>query len=402
MDIMTNHKCNACGGNVKFNPVSQTLVCEHCSSEYTDLEQKKKTQSDNQMYNNFECVSCGAKLVADKLSMASVCAFCGSNVVLNNQAQSHFQPDYILPFLVDKEKAMDLFRELCKRERKTPKEISTKSKVSKMQGVYVPVCLFSANTESRMQYECAQEKQILTSTSRVFDVFNVAMRIFGSFNKIPVNASSYFNSKFIESIEPFDYNKLTQFDNKYLLGFFADCSDVSATQCFKTADKRMLESISAISKGTIKGFTKVEMKDSKMNYSNLEQITALVPVWFLNITYKNKKYCFTINGQTGKIAGVLPMSDFTKRLLHAVRTMVIAGVVAVLSLLTAPIISIIALVAGAVYTVISFRNSSAANEQVYHLDGAVNADEYIVQNSINISENTATFTHEKKVAVSSE
>ena len=38
---------------------------------------------------------------------------------------------------------------------------------------------------------------------------------------------------------------------------------------------------------------------------------ALFPIWFLNTKYKNNEYLIVINGQTGKIAGNLPI-DKTK------------------------------------------------------------------------------------------
>ena len=40
---------------------------------------------------------------------------------------------------------------------------------------------------------------------------------------------------------------------------------------------------------------------------------ALYPVWILNTTWKDKKYIFAMNGQTGKLVGNLPVS--TKRVI---------------------------------------------------------------------------------------
>ena len=37
----------------------------------------------------------------------------------------------------------------------------------------------------------------------------------------------------------------------------------------------------------------------------------LLPVWMVNVKYKNKDYTFAMNGQTGKLVGNLPVS--TKR-----------------------------------------------------------------------------------------
>lgn len=37
---------------------------------------------------------------------------------------------------------------------------------------------------------------------------------------------------------------------------------------------------------------------------------ALLPVYLLNLKYKEKNYRFAVNGQTGKVVGELPISKF--------------------------------------------------------------------------------------------
>ena len=35
---------------------------------------------------------------------------------------------------------------------------------------------------------------------------------------------------------------------------------------------------------------------------------AMLPVWFMTMNFKNKRYYFAVNGQTGKVAGIPPLS----------------------------------------------------------------------------------------------
>ena len=44
----------------------------------------------------------------------------------------------------------------------------------------------------------------------------------------------------------------------------------------------------------------IKLNNSKAKY-------ALFPVWMLSTQWKGKRFTFAINGQTGKIAGDLPM-----------------------------------------------------------------------------------------------
>ncbi len=397
MDGMANYKCNACGGNVTFNPMTQTLVCEYCRAEYSNLNEEKKRQVLNENYNNYDCISCGAKLVADKITIATECAFCGSNVVLSDSSNTYTKPEYVLPFLIDKEKAMGIFREFCRQERLTPREITKQSKISRMQGVYVPTWFFSANADSTLQYECSTDEIKVISAKRIANFFDVVMRGFGSFSKIPVNASSYVNNCFIESIEPFDCDKLAPFDNKYIMGFLADYSDISADKCFKIAENRIVDSLSAVCKKMMNGYAKIKLKNINVVYNNYEKINVLVPVWFLNIDYKKKKYCFTINGQTGKIAGVLPMSNIARKVIFIASATLITAIVTGLSLLTGPLSAAIVLAATVFFSVQAYRKKALVDDSVYHLDGQVNADAYVVNNSFNVSENSTCFIREEEI-----
>ncbi len=397
MEGMANYKCSACGGNVAFNPTTQKLVCEHCSTEYSNLNQERKTQVSNANYNNYDCISCGAKLVADKMTIATECAFCGSNVILSDKTNTYTQPEYILPFLVDKEKAMGLFREFCKKEKLTPKEITKESKVSRMQGVYVPAWLFSASADGTLQYECATDEIKVVSAKRIARFFDVIMHGIGSFSKIPVNASSYVNSRYIESIEPFECDKLAPYDNKYIMGFFADYSDVSADKCFKTAENRIIESISEACKSRLKNYAKTKLKSSNIAYGDYEKISALVPVWFLNIHYKKKKYCFTINGQTGKIAGILPMSNIARKIIFIVKAALAIAIVTGLSLLTGPLSAVIVFAVSVVLAAETYRRKDIGDDKVYYLDGQANANIYALQNSINVGENSTNFIREEEI-----
>ena len=49
------------------------------------------------------------------------------------------------------------------------------------------------------------------------------------------------------------------------------------------------------------------MEENKKMLENGKAKYALYPVWILNTQWNGQKFTFGINGQTGKIAGDLPM-----------------------------------------------------------------------------------------------
>ena len=55
----------------------------------------------------------------------------------------------------------------------------------------------------------------------------------------------------------------------------------------------------------------------------------MLPVWFLNYTYRGKDYAFVMNGQTGEKFGELPVSRL-KRFLFGLGVFALSFVIAVL------------------------------------------------------------------------
>ena len=49
-------------------------------------------------------------------------------------------------------------------------------------------------------------------------------------------------------------------------------------------------------------------EEDKINDLLLTTVYGLLPVWFLNYTYRGKDYPFAMNGQTGTRFGILPVS----------------------------------------------------------------------------------------------
>ncbi len=113
-------KCKNCGGNLKFNPKFQSLICENCKSSYAincdgeikyhDLNQVKQKESEEyreykQQNKVFKCSNCGANVVLNKLEIAKTCPYCGTALVVSKDSSIGLKPDAIIPFAFDERDA---------------------------------------------------------------------------------------------------------------------------------------------------------------------------------------------------------------------------------------------------------------------------------------------------------
>ena len=74
------------------------------------------------------------------------------------------------------------------------------------------------------------------------------------------------------------------------------------------ADERIKESTIEQMQESVQGYESVECTDSAMHKIQGSVSYAMAPVWIVTSRYKNKIYTFMMNGQTGKVAGDLPVS----------------------------------------------------------------------------------------------
>ena len=145
------------------------------------------------------------------------------------------------------------------------------------------------------EYDYVKLKKYLVQTEGKFD-----------FNKVLADASSRFPNDLMDSIEPFDYDGLVDYNHAYLSGFLAEKYDVSETDGLERAKERTMTTSVDLVENTVfhqmKSVVKngMEIKQKHCHY-------IMLPVWMVNIQYKDKSYTFAMNGQTGKIVGNIPI-----------------------------------------------------------------------------------------------
>ena len=111
----------------------------------------------------------------------------------------------------------------------------------------------------------------------------------------------------MESIEPYDYGALVDFETAYLSGFLADKYDVEARSGEDRIRQRVEQSMNDQLQSSFLGYTTVLPASRQLKIDHSKARYVLLPVWMLNTKYRGKTYTFAMNGQTGKITGTFPI-----------------------------------------------------------------------------------------------
>lgn len=310
------YKCPNCGAAMEFDSDTQKLGCKRCGTQIDVETYEKDSAASGEQREKvpnmkiYNCQSCGAQLVADEYTSATFCSYCGNPTLVEDRLQGEFKPQLIIPFKINKEQAVDIYRKWLKKGPLTPKELSTSSTIEKISGVYVPFWLYSYNARTQMN---AHANKVRTTrrgdTEYTYtDHFDVYRDVHAEFDRIPADASEKMPDRQMDMLEPYDYSDIEGFAMPYLSGYLSERYNYTSDEIESRVKERADDYITDIARGTIQGYTSVSVIGNNVSMRLKNNEYALLPVWMLNFKFKNKEFHFYLNGQTGKIVADRPIS----------------------------------------------------------------------------------------------
>ena len=352
---VTNYQCPACTGPLHYSAKSGKLECDYCGSSFdvaeiealyarkeaeaaaakqaadakaeaaqaakaeaaeaaaasggwdtSDLSRDWGAEADG--LRVYSCPSCGAELICDQSTAATACPYCGNPAIVPGQFSGALRPDYILPFRLSKDDAVQALRAHYKGKPFLPRSFTSANHIEQIQGGYVPFWLFDGGAEGAASYRASNTIVFETGDYETTETRHYHGVRAGAlaFEMIPVDASSKMPDDHMDSIEPFDYAQLRPFSTAYLPGYLADKYDVTIDDSRDRADTRCRETLAQALRDTVTGYgacvterEDIALRRGKVHY-------ALLPVWMLSTKWRGQDFLFAMNGQTGKLVGDLP------------------------------------------------------------------------------------------------
>jgi hypothetical protein len=121
------------------------------------------------------------------------------------------------------------------------------------------------------------------------------------------------DDELMESLGPYNFDEVTEFQTAYLSGYLADRFNQDPDTAIGRAEELMMQSTTDTFRGTASDYTNVRKASENLRLLNPSVRYVLLPVYIINCRYGGKDYRYAINGQTGKMVGELPISKQRKR-----------------------------------------------------------------------------------------
>ena len=291
MKTITEIYCPGCGAPARFDIKEQIYLCSYCKGKVGIREalrgkqgfreirvvKMKEALAKFRLYVS-SCGSCGANVVFEQGEVISNCAFCGKSMVRISYLDIDDLPENIIPFSLTEQEAAGRLMEWCEKNRFKPEAKKLRQLIPELKGFYLPYDLVRGpvhmnvwRLDGNKKYECE-----------------------GFINDEFVNRSKQLDNLLLDSMEPFDTDKMVDFDFAYVGGHRVKVSDIT--------DEELKVRISGEAREAYIPWVRKKLETNAVEISadagDAVRYPVLLPVYYI----RNGDLMAAVNGQTGKVS----------------------------------------------------------------------------------------------------
>ena len=324
--------CDNCGGDMRFDPGDDRLVCDHCGQTERlgragpaaiaeiDIREGLGAAGDAPQEETrvADCPNCGARFEFDPAIHAAECPFCATPVVADTGTDRHIKPAALVPFHLEEAQARDAMTVWLGSLWFAPNGLRKYArKGRKLQGIYVPFWTFDAQTDTAYSGERGDTYFVAQTVIRDGKPVRVQVpktrwtrrrgRVRRFFDDVLILASPSLPKEHTDALEPWDLAGLEPYAPQYLAGFRAEAYRVSLEDGLIEARARMDAVIARDVRMDIGG-DRQRIHSIDTQWSGVTFKHVLLPVWVAAYKYGGRSFRFVVNGQTGRVRGERPYS----------------------------------------------------------------------------------------------
>lgn len=317
-------KCDSCGSNMVFDPVTQNLKCPHCGTVVDfDEDSSVKELSIEKAFDEatkwnddtsiFVCDNCGSRVVLKSTEVAKACPYCGTTHIVKSDLLAGVRPNAVYPFFLTKEQAKNKFLKWARGRFFAPKVFKKNVTVENINGIYEPCFTFDSQTTSRYSGKLGETRTRTvrrngkTQTETYTHWYYVSGVVSHFFDDVMISSGGSLSQKTMQKIMPFSVDTVKVYSEEFLSGFMANHYQKDLRQSWNEAKGEIDAQIRRLIINKYHA-DKVAYLDVSTMHENVKYKYVLLPTYVVNFNYKHKVYNVCINGQTGKVAGKSPVS----------------------------------------------------------------------------------------------
>lgn len=335
MEVRNNLKCKSCGADMVFEPSTGKIVCRSCGNKqwiYRDYKKDLKPVSERDVdeikneavqhhwmleEGTAICKNCGGEVSFRLSDNTVICPYCDSNLVVNDLERKTLCPDGVIPFRLSEKDARAAFNKWVNHNFLCPREVKRIVKKEKFLGVYLPCWTFDVKTHITCAGTYVDNKRVIH--------FNDHGKKF--VNDRTVVATDKYDVEHIREVYPFKTERNRPYKDEYIAGFQSEKYTVAIEKAWRDEMPLIEEDLKKQAEKEIK-LKYVQFKDIKIDeitvtFDKPKYKYLFIPVWLSEFEYKGTTYEFIVNGESGKVAGELPISNKNRNISIAIAVLAV-------------------------------------------------------------------------------
>ena len=245
---------------------------------------------------------------------------CDSPSVIDRPATPD-QPDpvFVVGFSVDRNEATSRIQRFLAGKKLAHPGLRGKA-AEKVSGVYLPTYLYSAVASSAYDATIGEDYyvtdlsrdskgRISVKRKRKTEYYDLSGPHRSYVGDVVVTASRGIPNAEVEAIEPFDLGGLRRFSSSMVSGWASEEPSLTREECLQLARRESTAKLRGVVRRFMPG-DRCRFLESRTALSEEAVDLVLLPVWVFAIRYREDRppIRLLVNGQTGKVAGSVPVS----------------------------------------------------------------------------------------------
>jgi DNA-directed RNA polymerase subunit RPC12/RpoP len=326
--------CVNCGAELNYAPGTTELKCDYCGytqeitpseSSFEELELKKYLDEMGSLTHTEEitvlhCKNCGANQHIEENYKSLHCVYCTMPLIIEDAYKEDWiLPGAVLPFQLDQEKAHSIFKNWVKGLWWAPYDLKKAAlDPQNTKGLYAPYWtfdaqLYAAYTGQRGDYYYVTvshtngKGQRTTRQERRTRWSPASGSIQGFVDDTLIRASKQRSGLIPRAVAQWNLKSLQPFDSSFLAGFVTEKYTIPLKEGHLSANEEAERIATRWACRDIGGDTqRVSSINMKLTEETFKHI--LLPVYISAYKFREKRYNFFVNGQTGAVSGERPYS----------------------------------------------------------------------------------------------
>ena len=318
---------------MKYDPESEALMCAQCGNreeiavtdeqvvelDFREYMERGGSDEDKMTVHTVQCSSCGAVTTLEDNVESARCVYCTTPLVVEQaHDETVIRPKSMLPFGITEKEAMGKFKKWLTSYFWLPNKLKKATLNAKQfRGTYLPHWTYDSATTSRYTGQRGEHYYVTetytengqTKTRRVRKTrwYPASGVVHVNFDDVLVGASKSIPEKYMQALQPWDLDRMVDFDKKFLSGYVTEKYQVDLKEGWGKATNIMDGTIRSAVRRDIGG-DEQRIHSVSTSHRNVTFKHILLPVYLSAYRYKEKLYNFYVNARTGEVQGKRPVS----------------------------------------------------------------------------------------------